>query len=469
MIASCMNGEGASHAWEGRYPLPHGRVRQPCVSLTLPRFRRIARLSDWVSLVAETAARPISARVLGTFQSLAYRDFRLLWTGQLCQTSASFAERVTRSWLALDLTGSAFQLGALELSRGVASLVVGLWGGVLADRFDRRALLMVIQVWTFAFYLMMVWLAITGRLQVWHLYASTIGLSLGSAVNQPVRTSLIPSLVPEKLVVNALSMNSIATNASRMGMPAIAAVFIQLSGNGGWGYVVCAALYGVVLISTHMIRTEDAPEQARRSMLGSLIQGWQFAMRHRPVLVQLIIGIGPLTIGFMYQALLVAYARATLEQGAAGYGTLYSFAGLGALLGGLAVASRGAEIRRGRLLVSAGLLNGFAMLGMGALGLLTASWPLFVPAALLLMAAGGSQTSFRAANNGLMLANTPREMRGRVSAFDEMFRSAGTIAAPVLGALADFTSPAVGMAAIGIGSLAVVLAVWAWQPHLHRL
>ncbi len=109
------------------------------------------------------------------------------------------------------------------------------------------------------------------------------------------------------------------------------------------------------------------------------------------------------------------------------------------------------------------------MLGMGALGLLTASWPLFVPAALLLMAAGGSQTSFRAANNGLMLANTPREMRGRVSAFDEMFRSAGTIAAPVLGALADFTSPAVGMAAIGIGSLAVVLAVWAWQPHLHRL
>ncbi len=403
------------------------------------------------------------------FHSLAYREFRLLWLGQLCQSSASFSERVTRSWLALDLTGSAFQLGALELSRGLASMVFGLWGGVLADRFDKRALLMITQCWTFSFYLLMVWLAITGQLQIWHLYASTIGLSLSSAVNQPVRTSLIPSLVPENLVVNAISLNSIATNASRMGMPVIAAVLIQISGNGGWGYVICAVLYAIVLLVTHLLRIEDEPDRTRRSMFGSLVQGWQFAAHHRPVLVQLIMGIGPLTIGFMYQGLLVAYAKSTLDQGAAGFGTLYSFAGLGALLGGLAVASRGAGIRRGRLLVFAGSLNGVAMLGMGALGLLSTTWPLFIPAALLLMCAGGSQTSFRAANNGLMLANTPRELRGRVTAFDEMFRSAGTIAAPALGALADFTNPAVAMATIGAGSLIFVLGVWAWQPHLHKL
>ncbi len=419
--------------------------------------------------MAEAAAASQPSRLLRIFQSLAFREFRLLWTGQLCQTSASFSERITRSWLALDLTGSAFQLGALELSRGIASMVLGMWGGVLADRFDKRTLLMLTQLWTFAFYLLMVWLAMTGQLQVWHLYAGTIGLSLSSAVNQPVRTSMIPSLVPESLVVNALSLNSIATNASRMGMPAITALFIQISGNGGWGYVVCAVLYAVVLVATRMIRIEDAPERTRRSMVGSLVQGWRFAMSQRPVLVQLIIGVGPLTIGFMYQALLVAYAKVTLEQGPAGYGMLYSSAGLGALLGGLAVASRGAGVQRGRLLIFAGILNGSAMVGMGTLELLPSSWPLAVPAALLLMCAGGSQTSFRAANNGLMLANTPREMRGRISAFDEMFRSAGTIAAPALGALADFTTPAVAMATIGIGCLVVVAAVWAWQPHLHRL
>jgi MFS family permease len=402
------------------------------------------------------------------FHSLAYREFRLLWLGQVCQTSASFSERVTRSWLALDLTGSAFQLGVLELSRGVASMLFGMWGGVLADRFDKRTLLMITQCWTFSFYFLMVWLAMSGQLQVWHLYASTIGLSLSSAVDSPVRTSFIPALVPESLVVNALSLNSIATNASRMGMPTIAALFIQLSGNGGWGYVVCASLYAVVLVSTRLIRTEEARERTRRSMFGSLVQGWQFAVTHRPILVQLIIGIGPLTIGFMYQAMLVAYAKQTLGQGAAGYGTLYSFAGLGALLGGLAVASRGAGIRRGRLLILAGCLNGFAMLGMGAVGLFPISLPLFIPAAVLLMCAGGSQTSFRAANNGLMLANTPRELRGRITAFDEMFRSAGTIAAPALGALADLTNPAVAMATIGVGCLIVVVGVWSWQPDLHR-
>lgn len=411
-------------------------------------------------------AAPRLPRVI---QSLAYREFRLLWLGQLCQTSASFSERVARSWLAFDLTGSAFQLGALELVRGLASLFLGLWGGVLADRVDKRALLMVTQGWTLSFYLLMVWLTLSGQLQLWHLYASAVGLALSSAVNSPVRTSFVPSLVPENLVVNALSLNSIATNASRMGMPALAAVAIQLSGNGGWGYALCASLYLVVLIATHMIRAVEPGERARPSMVRALAEGWAFAARHRPVLVQLIIGVGPLTIGFMYQAMLVAYAGSTLGQGAAGYGALYSFAGLGAFLGGVALASRGAEVRRGRVLILTGIANGSAMLGLGLLGILPSTWPLVVAAAALLMCAGGSQTTFRAANNGLMLASTPREMRGRVASFDEMFRNVGTVLAPALGWFADLTNPAMAMALIGAGGLLVVAAVWAWQPHLHRL
>src|SRR2546430_227514 len=91
-------------------------------------------------------------RALRMFEALRFREFRLLWVGQLCQNSASFGERVTRSWLAIELTGSAFQLGALELTRGIASLVLGMWGGVLADRVDKRLLLILIQAWTFACY-----------------------------------------------------------------------------------------------------------------------------------------------------------------------------------------------------------------------------------------------------------------------------------------------------------------------------
>jgi MFS family permease len=404
-----------------------------------------------------------------TFASLAYREFRLLWLGQLCQSSAGWGERVTRSWLALELTGSAFQLGTLELVRGIASLLIGMWGGVLADRFDKRTLLMVVQSWTLGFYALMAWLALSGNLQLWHLYASAVGLSLSGAVSQPVRGAYVASLVPEALVINALSLNSIATNATRMAAPITVAAFIQLAGQAGWGYLVCIGLYVLVMTFTAMIRAIEVRVAPRRSLWGSLAEGWTFIGRHRPVLTQFLIGIGPLTIGFTYQAMLVVYTAQTLGQGPAVYGALYSCAGLGALIGGLRVAAMGGSLRRGRLLLTAGILNGVAMLGMGALGLLPRTELLFLAAIPFLMLAGGSQTSFRAANNGIMLANTPSELRGRVMSLDEGLRSIGTILAPAIGALADLAGPAAAMAAIGAACLLVIGGVVAWQPRIREL
>jgi MFS family permease len=126
-------------------------------------------------------------------------------------------------------------------------------------------------------------------------------------------------------------------------------------------------------------------------------------------------------------------------------------------------------VRRGRLLLGTGLLNGAAMTAMGALGLLPHAWWLFLLAIPLLMMAGGSQTTFRAANNGLMMAATPRELRGRVMSLDEGFRNVGTVLAPVIGALADATSPALAMGTIGGLCLLLVFAVFAWQPRLRDL
>jgi len=422
-----------------------------------------------VPVDATKVAEPAIPRLWRPFQSLAYREFRFLWFGQFAQTSASFGERVTRSWLAIDMTGSAFQLGALELTRGITSLILGMWGGVLADRVDKRALLMLTQTWTLACYAVMTLVALSGRLELWHLYGSAIALALSDAVNQPVRTAFVPSLVPENLLINALSLNSIATNATRMGAPITVAALIQITGNGGWGYAVSAVLYVAVMVTTWLMRQVEAPPAPTGSMMGSFLSGWTFIVGQRPVLTQLIIGVGPLTIGFTYQAMLVAYVKDTLGQQAAAYGALYSFAGLGALLGGLMVASLGASARGGRMLMIAGVLNGVAMIGMGSLGLLPKTWLLFWAAVPFLMMAGGSQTSFRAANNGLLLAATPKEMRGRVMSLDGAFRSFGTLIAPLIGALADGANAAVAMATIGFGSLVFVVGVLLWQPHIRKL
>jgi MFS family permease len=430
-----------------------------------------------------TASQPVAGRpdsavggagrgwrqVAQTFVALGYREFRLLWLGQLCQSSAGWAERVSRSWLALQLTGSAFQLGTLELTRGVAAFLLGMWGGVLADRFDKRRLLLFVQTWTLGCYALMAWLTLSGQLQLWHLYASAIALSLSSAVNQPVRSAYVASLVPEAVLVNAMALNSIATNATRMAAPISVAALIQVTGNGGWGYVLCAGLFLLVELFTRLIRVVEVRVAPRRSLAGSLWEGWSFIGRNRPILIQFVVGFGPLTIGFVYQAMLVVYATGTLGQGAAAYGALYSAAGFGALLGGLRTAALGTSVQRGRLLLTAGCLNGIAILGMGALGLLPPGALVFWLAIPLLMVAGGSQTSFRAANNGLMLAQTPRELRGRVMSLDEGFRNVGTILAPAIGALADATSAATAMTVIGAGSLLVVLSVWAWQPHIRKL
>jgi MFS family permease len=270
-------------------------------------------------------------------------------------------------------------------------------------------------------------------------------------------------------VINAMSLNSIATNATRMAAPITVAALIQLGGSGGWGYMASAGLYALVLLSTALLKRIDEEPSRQGSMLRSLVEGWTFIVSHRRVLTQLVIGFGPLTIGFTYQAMLVVYTTDTLNQGAAAYGALYSCAGLGALLGALTLASFGAVERRGKLLLATGTLNGVAMLGMGALGLLPDTWPLFLAAVPLLMLAGGSQTTFRAANNGLLLAATPRELRGRVMGLDEVFRSSGTLIAPLVGALADGTNAAVAMAVIGVGCLAVLAAVVAWQPGIRDL
>ena len=106
-----------------------------------------------------------------------------------------WAEQVARNWLTLELTGSALQLGAVNLVRMAPTLALGMWGGVLADRFDKRKLLMAIQTWSLLVYIAMAWVILSGNLQLWHLYASALALSLTIAVNQPVRTAMVPALV----------------------------------------------------------------------------------------------------------------------------------------------------------------------------------------------------------------------------------------------------------------------------------
>ena len=406
------------------------------------------------------------------FAALAYREFRLLWLGQLFQSASMWGERIARSVLAFELTGSAFQLGALEAVRGISSLVFGLAGGVLADRVDRRLLLLLIQTWSLAAFAIMAALAFTGVLQLWHLYAGAVGLALGQSVNQPVRTSVIPSLVPASLVLQSMTLNSVAINATRVTTPALLAWLAAATGQGGWGYAVSAVLYLFILVFTSKLRLpslERPDGDERLSILRSFGQGLAYAWGHKTLLAQLAIAVGPLALGFSYQAILIVYAVQTLGVGAGGFGLLFTLAGIGSLAGGLTIASRGSIRRHGWVMVGAGTTYGLGLIGMGAVGLLPMSWPLFWVGAAPLMLVGASQTSFRAANNTMILMGTPPELRGRVMSLTVLPQGAAAGGALLAGFLALQFNPAVAMAGIGVLCILVVWGVAAMRPALVKL
>ena len=406
-------------------------------------------------------------RISSAFASLAYREFRLLWYGQLAQAGTLWAEQVTRSWLAFELTGSAFQLGSLQVVRGVSSLVLGMWGGVLADRFSKKALLMATQTWTLTIYALLAVVTLSNNLELWHLYVSAVGLSLGGAINQPVRTAIIPSLVPESHILNALSLNSIAINASRLGTPIAVTALIALTGNGGWGYAICAILYVLILWFTLLLKhLEVSPEAAARSMVRSMWEGLAFVAHSRVILAHMLIAMGPLAFGLSFQWILVVYATETLGLGVTAFGALFTAGGLGALFGGILIASSGTGAKQGSAMLASGSIYGLMLVGMGLVGFLSADLPLFWFAAPFIMVIGASQSIFRATNNSRLLANSPAEMRGRVMGLTVPTQAINAAAALMAGGLAEAVSPAFAMGALGVACLSIVLLVSAWEPRI---
>jgi MFS family permease len=134
-------------------------------------------------------------KLLIPFASLQNRNFRLLWLGMLGQSSAMWADQVARSWLAWQLTGSATAIGLVNVFRALPLITIGLLRGVIADRFDKRKILIVIQLWSLGIYIAMAVLLVGGWMELWHIYLTAFLLGAGMPMNQPVRTSMIPQLL----------------------------------------------------------------------------------------------------------------------------------------------------------------------------------------------------------------------------------------------------------------------------------
>jgi MFS family permease len=358
-------------------------------------------------VVAGTAA-PARGR-LKTFASLRHRDYRLLWLGTAVMSAGQWLQQVVLSWLIFEMTGSAFFLGLINGLRMLPFLFTSLVGGVLADRVDRRRLMLWTQAYIMLITLLMGLLFVSGRVQVWHLFVFTFISGAGWSLTMPVRQSIVPALVPRAELLNAVALSSAAFNITRTVGPAAGGFLLAAIGAGGT-FFVQAALYAIVLLMLLALRVP--PIAARSdgravSAWASLLEGFRYIRATPAVGTLLLLGLVPMLLGMPYQSLLPIFAADIYRIGPGGLGVLIGFAGLGSLLATLAVASGGDFPRKG-------LVQLLALASLGVTLLLYSQITWLPLALVVLIGVGAAQMGYSTLNQTQLQTITEDAMRGRV-------------------------------------------------------
>ena len=399
------------------------------------------------------------------FASLENRNFRLLWLGMLGQSSAMWADQVARSWLTWQLTGSATAIGLVNVFRALPLITIGLLGGVIADRFDKRTILLVVQTWSLCIYIAMAVLLIGGWIELWHVYLTAFLLGAGMSMNQPVRTSLIPQLLEGRLLLNALSLNSIAINVSKLIGPAGVGFLIAVAGdNVAPAYIIAVVVYVLVIVATIKIDYKSTVTgQKRFSFRAEFVEGFRYLLvENRTALTLVILAIGPLAFAFSYITLLPVLVTEALNASASSFGAIQSVGAVGALVGGFWLASARNVSRKGWIMLSTGLVYGSAVMLLGSVKWLLAAFAISI-------VIGASQTIFRAANNSTLLEITPQRLQGRVVSVTFLDMGIQSVAAILAGVITDAYGVSVGMAMLGAACLGVVAIVGIGVPAVRRL
>ncbi|WP_282694811.1 MFS transporter [Streptomyces sp. CC208A] len=387
----------------------------------------------------------------GTFSSLSIRNYRLFFTGAIVSNTGTWMARITQDWLVLSLTGSAAAVGVTTALQFLPMLLFGLYGGVIADRYPKRRLLLASQAALGLCGLALAVLTLSGHVQVWHVYLIAFLLGMVTVVDNPARQSFVSELVGPDRLRNAVSLNSANFQSARLVGPAVAGVLIAGVGSG-WAFLVNGLSFLAPLTALWLMRPAELHkvERAPRGK-GQLREGLRY-VAGRPDLIWPIVLVGFIgTFGFNFPIWLTAFSDEVFHVGAGTYGFLNTLMAAGSLAGALLAARRGST--RLRMLVTAAGV-------FGVLEVMAALSPAFWLFALLLVPIGMVGLTVNiTANSAVQMATDPA-MRGRVMSLYMMVFAGGTpIGAPLLGWVTDTYGPRVGFATGGLVSLAAAAVV----------
>ena len=340
---------------------------------------------------------------MGAFDSLRYRDYRLLWTGAVLSNTGTWMHSVALSWYVFLLTRSAFWVSFATFAYFVPTVFSPI-AGVYADRFDRKRLLVYAQLFMMAnagLLAVLVWLHQASLLAV---MALTFGLGLGFTFNGTAWQAYMPSLVPVESRVNAIALNSAQFSAARVIGPAIGGVLLGVVG-AGLVFGINAVSFVAVLVSLAMIRASSRPAQQASGVRDLLVGGFAYTWRHRRIRRMIAVIAVMSFFASPVTALLPIFTADVYGGGAGAYGTLAAAMGLGSVLGALAIG------RRGR--VTPRLIAG-ALVALGAVLVLFALVPLFVAGVILMVLFGSAFLIVVSGTNSDIQMQVDEEVRGRV-------------------------------------------------------
>ncbi|HEX4728988.1 MAG TPA: MFS transporter [Jatrophihabitans sp.] len=388
-------------------------------------------------------------------QSLKVRNYRLYFSGQLVSLTGTWAQRVAQDWLVLQLTNSGTWLGIVTALQFAPALLFSLYGGALADRGDKRRLLLLTQAGMGVVALVLGLLDVSGNVRLWHVLVLAAALGVVSAIDTPIRQSFVVEMVGGPDLPNAVALNSTTFNLARIVGPAIAGLVISAYGTG-WAFLGNAASTIAVLLGLWLMRPSELfPSTPVDREPGQYLAAIRYVRSRSdlvlPMLVMFIIG----TFGFNYQISIALIAKQVFHRGADSFGLLSTALAIGATIGALAATMR--RRRPSRLFLIG------AALAFSVTEIVAGSMPSFGLTALALIPAGLCMITLAQSANATVQLGVEPTMRGRVMGLYILCFMGGTpVGAPIVGWAAELFGPRWAMLGGGLVCLltSVLLAGW---------
>ena len=392
------------------------------------------------------------------FSALKVPNYRLYFTGQSISLIGTWMQATAQSWLVLVITHSSTDLGLVVALQTLPVLLLGPYGGVIADRIDKRRLMVVLQSAMGVQALVLGLLSVLGIIHFWELCLLAVVLGVNNTFENPSRQAFVLEMVGRDELRNAVTLNSVMSNAARAVGPAVAGVLIATVGEGVCFLVNAGSFLAVVGSLLAMDRAALRPSPPVLRAKGQLREGFRYAARTPGIAVPLSMMALVGTLAYEFQVSLPVLARSTFHGGSEAYGFMTAAMGVGAVMGGLFTAARG---RTGlRPMIIAGACFGLAIL-------LTGFAPILVLACAALLFVGWASVSFIAIGNSTIQLTAEPSMRGRSMALWQVaFQGTTPIGGPVIGWIIAESDPRVGLAVGGVSCLVASLGGALLRRHV---